>query len=77
MTNLLDNDLRTEVESSQTDAAQDRATHEAGCRDGRPVKERPEDRDPSHQADHLPTGQPDAGADGSNSHHQPRREPRG
>lgn len=27
MTNLLDDDLRTEVESSQTNTAQDRATH--------------------------------------------------
>jgi hypothetical protein len=42
MTNLLDDDLRTEVESSQTNTAQDRASHEARCRYGRPIKERPE-----------------------------------
>jgi hypothetical protein len=55
MTDLLDNNLHTEVESSQTYAAQDCATHECGCRDDRPIKECPKDRCPSHQADHLPT----------------------
>jgi hypothetical protein len=48
VTNLLDNDLRTEVESSQTHAAQDSATNEPGCRDGRPVTECPEGRNPTH-----------------------------
>ena len=77
MTDLLDNDLRTEVESSQTYPAQDRATHEPGCRDSGPIKERPKDRYSSHQTDDLPASQPDTGAYGSNPSHQPRCEPCG
>lgn len=76
MTDLLDNDLCTEIESSKTHATEDCANHEAGSRDIRLVGETPEDRCASHQAHNLPINQPEAGAYRADSLHQPRCDPR-
>jgi hypothetical protein len=69
MTDLLDNDLCAEIESSKTHATEDCANHEIGCRDVRLVGERLKDRYASRQAHYLPTNQLEAGACRANSPH--------
>lgn len=77
MTDLLNNNLYTEVESSQTYPAEDRGTHKGRRGEDGAILQCPKGRYPRYQADRLPTGQPDTGSYGTNASHQPRREPCG
>lgn len=75
MTDLLDNDLCAKIKSSKSHAAEDRATHEAGCRDVRVARKCPEDRCASYQAHYLRINKPEASAHRTDSPYQPRSEP--